>query len=56
MTRRRPLSVPKVFAYSKGKLGNSNYSQWENFNSEANGEKTLAGKGWGGDGEVMTPS
>lgn len=43
-----PLSLPKVFAYLKGKLVNSNYSQWENFNSEANGEETLEAKSGGG--------
>lgn len=43
-----PLSLPKVFAYLKGKLVNSNYSLWESLNSEANGEEILEAKGGGG--------
>lgn len=46
---RSPLSLPKVFAYLKGKLVNSNHSHWENFNSEANGDETWEAKhsrGW----------
>lgn len=45
---RTPLSLPKAFAYLKGKLVNSDYSHWENFNSEANGEETFEAKGSGG--------
>lgn len=50
---RNPSSLPKVFECLKRKLVNSNYSLWENFNSEANGEKTFQVKGWRGSGVAV---
>lgn len=39
------LPLLKLFAHLKGTLVNSNDSHWENFNSAANGEKTIEAKG-----------